>query len=95
MPVRPTHFELYSADPKATVDFLTKAFGWQALEIDGHSFPQLFHALEVARSTRGRPTVLIARTVKGKGVSFMENNPEFHGKAPTPAELEQALKELA
>ena len=72
-----------------------QAFGWQALEIDGHSFPQLLDALEVARSTRGRPTVLIARTVKGKGVSFMENNPEFHGKAPTPAELEQALKELA
>ena len=72
-----------------------QAFGWQALEIDGHSFPQLFHALEAARSTRGRPTVLIARTVKGKGVSFMENNPEFHGKPPTPAELEQALKELA
>ena len=72
-----------------------QAFGWQAVEIDGHSFPQLFQALEVARSTRGRPTVIIARTVKGKGVSFMENNPEFHGKAPTPAELEQALKELA
>lgn len=72
-----------------------QAFGWHAMEIDGHSFLQLFQALEAARSTRGRPTILIARTVKGKGVSFMENNPEFHGKPPTPAEVEQALKELA
>jgi transketolase len=72
-----------------------QAFGWQALEADGHSLVELLHALETARKTPGRPTVVIAKTVKGKGVSFMENNPEFHGKAPTPAELEQALKELA
>ena len=47
------------------------------------------------KAAKGKPTVLIAHTVKGKGVSFMENNPKFHGVAPTPAEVEQALKELA
>ena len=72
-----------------------QAFGWQALEVDGHSLAELLHALETARKTPGRPTVVIAKTVKGKGVSFMENNPDFHGKAPTPAELELAMKELA
>jgi len=63
--------------------------------VDGHSFPELLQALEEARSTSGRPTVIIAHTVKGKGVSFMENSPAFHGKAPTPQQVEQALAELA
>jgi len=72
-----------------------RAFGWQALTVDGHSFPELLQALEEARSTSGRPTVIIAHTVKGKGVSFMENSPAFHGKAPTPQQVAQALAELA
>ena len=72
-----------------------RAFGWHALEVDGHDIPQLLHAVEVASSTAGRPTVVIAHTAKGKGVSFMENNPEFHGRAPNAQEYEQAMKELA
>lgn len=71
-----------------------RAFGWEVMEADGHSFPSLIGALEAARGTRGRPAVVIAHTVKGKGVSFMENNPAFHGKAPTPEQAEQALREL-
>jgi transketolase len=71
-----------------------RAFGWHTLEIDGHDIRALQAALAEAAATRGRPTVLIAHTIKGKGVSFMENNPKFHGVAPTEAEVEQALKEL-
>ncbi len=71
-----------------------RAFGWHVLEIDGHSIGQVLAALDEASQTKGRPTVVIARTVKGKGVSFMENNPDFHGKAPTPAQRDLALKEL-
>ena len=72
-----------------------RAFGWKVLEVDGHDIAQIFDAAGKARRTRGRPTVIIAHTVKGKGVSFMENNPDFHGKAPTKDEYEQALRELA
>jgi transketolase len=72
-----------------------KAFGWYVIDIDGHDFTQLFQAFEQAKKNKGKPTAIIARTVKGKGVSFMENNPDFHGKAPNAAQLEQALKELA
>ena len=71
-----------------------EAFGWRVLEVDGHDLTQLFNAFEQAKLVRGQPTVIIAHTVKGKGVSFMENNPDFHGKAPSTAEVEIALKEL-
>lgn len=70
------------------------SFGWNTLEADGHSIPGLMESLEKAKNEKGRPTVIIARTVKGKGVSFMEGKAEWHGKAPTPDELTQALKEL-
>lgn len=72
-----------------------RSFGWHAIELDGHSVPALQNAFAEAAATKGKPAVLIAHTVKGKGVSFMENNPKFHGQAPTAAELEVALKELA
>ncbi len=72
-----------------------KSFGWNVLNIDGHSIPALQKAFADAEATKGKPTVIIAQTVKGKGVSFMENNPKFHGVAPTAEELEKALKELA
>ena len=72
-----------------------RAFGWDVREIDGHSLEQVLAALEAAQQVRGRPGVIIAHTVKGKGVSFMENNPEFHGKAPTSEQLAIALDELA
>jgi len=70
------------------------AFGWHALEIDGHDFPQILAALDAARNAKGRPTMIIARTVKGKGVSYMEGKPDWHGKAPNDEEFEQALAEL-
>ncbi|MFA5309849.1 MAG: transketolase [Dehalococcoidales bacterium] len=70
-------------------------FGWHVMEIDGHDFNQLLNALDVARNFKGQPTAIIAHTVKGKGVSFMENNVDFHGKAPNAEQLEKALKELA
>ena len=71
-----------------------QAFGWHVIEIDGHDFDQILSAVHQAEKTKGRPTVIAARTIKGKGVSFMENNVAFHGKAPTPEEAERALKEL-
>jgi transketolase len=72
-----------------------RAFGWHVIEIDGHDLEALAGAWNEAKATKGKPSVVIAHTIKGKGVSFMENNPKFHGVAPTAAEREQALKELA
>ena len=72
-----------------------RAFGWATLEIDGHDISQVLDALKEAQNTKGRPTVIIAHTVKGKGVSFMENNPDFHGRAPTQEEYTKAMAELA
>jgi transketolase len=71
-----------------------QAFGWHTIEIDGHDFDQILAAFQKAKKTKGKPPVIIARTVKGKGVSFMENNVKFHGKAPTAEEAEKALREL-
>jgi transketolase len=71
-----------------------RAFGWETIEVDGHDFGDIFRALDHARSHRGRPTHIVARTVKGTGVSFMENNVSFHGKAPTREEEQRALLEL-
>jgi len=70
------------------------SFGWHVIEVDGHSFNELIEAFGQAKLIKGQPTVIIAHTIKGKGVSFMENNPDFHGKAPNAAEMEIALKEL-
>ncbi len=72
-----------------------RAFNWHVIEINGHDMSQILQALKEAREIKQRPTVIIAHTVKGKGVSFMENNVDFHGKAPTTQEAEIALKELA
>jgi transketolase len=72
-----------------------EAFGWRVIEIDGHDIPQVLDALKKAREIKGQPTVIITHTVKGKGVSFMENNVDFHGKAPNAEQMEKALKELA
>jgi transketolase len=71
-----------------------KAFGWHVLDIDGHSIPALQAAFDEAAGTKGRPTCIVANTIKGKGVSFMENNPKYHGVAPSQAELETALQEI-
>ncbi|WP_162490111.1 transketolase [Neomoorella thermoacetica] len=72
-----------------------RAFGWEVMTIDGHDFGQILDALERAREVKGKPTVIIAETIKGKGVSFMENQAGWHGKAPKPEEVEKALAELA
>jgi transketolase len=71
-----------------------QAFGWPVLEIDGHSVEQIGKALDEAEGRRGGPTFIVAHTVKGKGVSFMEDNPEWHGKAPRPAEAIRAIREV-
>lgn len=69
-------------------------FNWQVLEIDGHDMNQILDALQKAHDIKGFPTVIIAHTIKGKGVSFMENNVAYHGKVPSPQDTEIALKEL-
>jgi transketolase len=71
-----------------------RAFGWHVIELDGNDPAAVRAAFEEAAATKGKPTCLVAHTIKGKGVSFMENNPKFHGTAPTPAEVKLALQEL-
>lgn len=71
-----------------------KAFGWHVLEVDGHNFKEIVAAIEAARKVTGRPTMIIAHTVKGKGVSFMENQVDWHGSAPKRDQVAQALAEL-
>jgi len=71
-----------------------KSFGWPVVDIDGHDIAQIDKALDQAEAIKGKPTVVVAHTVKGKGVSFMENNPAFHGKAPTKEQLDKALVEI-
>jgi len=70
------------------------AFGWHVIEIDGHNMREIIDALNKAENTKGKPTVIIAHTIKGKGVSFFEGKVKYHGIAPTPEELEKALREL-
>lgn len=70
------------------------SFGWEVIEIDGHNFDEIKGALAKAREVKGKPTAIIAKTIKGKGVSFMENNAGWHGKAPSKEEFELAMKEL-
>ncbi len=77
------------------IDKKFEAFGWNVLTVDGHDFNELLAAFEKAKSFKGKPTVIVASTVKGKGVSFMENVCDFHGKAPTKEETEKAVKELS
>lgn len=71
-----------------------RAFGWHVIRVDGHSIPALQKAFAEAEATKDKPSILIAHTIKGKGVSFMENNPKFHGTAPTREEAVLALQEL-
>lgn len=71
-----------------------KAFGWHTIEIDGHNLGQILQAYDKAETVKDKPTIIIAKTVKGKGVSFMENTSAWHGKAPNAEQGEQALKEI-
>jgi transketolase len=70
------------------------AFGWSSAEIDGHDFRQILEAVERARRERGRPSVIVAKTVKGKGIPFMEGDNRWHKRTPTAAELQESLKAL-
>jgi len=72
-----------------------EAFGWHVIEINGHDMQQILAAYEQAKTIKNKPTIIIARTIKGKGVSFMEKVVGFHGRAPTQEEAQKALKELA
>ncbi len=72
-----------------------EAFGWHVIQCDGHNVEELLAAFEQAKTVKLKPTVIIAHTVKGKGVSFMEHVVDFHGRAPTEKEKEIALKELS
>jgi len=71
-----------------------RAFGWNVNDIDGHDYDEIESALSNAKECKGKPTVIIAKTIKGKGVSFMENEASWHGSAPNKEQLEQALTEL-
>ncbi|MBE6802171.1 MAG: transketolase [Ruminococcaceae bacterium] len=70
------------------------AFGWNVIEIDGHSFDEIENALNAARECKGKPTAIVAKTIKGKGVSFMENQVNWHGAAPNAEQYEIAMNEL-
>ncbi|MBI3996772.1 MAG: transketolase [Candidatus Omnitrophica bacterium] len=72
-----------------------RAFGWHTIEINGHDIAQVVKAYDEAATIKGKPQAIVARTIKGKGVSFMELNPAWHGVAPKPDELEKALRELS
>ncbi|GAB4526590.1 MAG: transketolase [Anaerolineae bacterium] len=72
-----------------------RAFNWNVIEIDGHHMGEIVSALEEARTIKGKPTIIIAHTVKGKGVSFMENVAAWHGKAPSDEQMQQALQEIS
>ena len=76
------------------LDEKLRAFGWHVIACDGHDTGQLIDAFDKAKRTSGKPSAIIAKTVKGKGVSFMENNPDWHGKGPSKEQLAQALAEI-
>lgn len=78
----------------APVDEKFAAFGWNVIKIDGHNFEEILDAFDQARACKGKPTMIIANTVKGKGVSFMENQAGWHGKAPDAEQVKQAVEEL-
>ncbi|MBK5261686.1 MAG: transketolase [Peptostreptococcaceae bacterium] len=76
------------------IDKKFESFGWNVISIDGHNIGQIIEALAQAREFKGKPTAIIAKTIKGKGVSFMENVAGWHGKAPNDEEAKMAVKEL-
>lgn len=76
------------------IDKKFEAFGWKTILIDGHNYEEIIAAIEEAKATKDRPTAIIAKTIKGKGVSFMENEAAWHGTAPNKEQCEQALKEI-
>jgi len=81
-------------NPISQVPEKWRAFGWNVLECDGHDFDQLIPAMEQAKATKGKPTCIVAHTIKGKGISFMENDFNWHAKVPNKEELEKSMSEL-
>lgn len=77
------------------IDEKFRAFGWNAMRIDGHDLDAIDAAIIAAKATEGKPTVIVCETVKGKGVSFMENVVDWHGVAPNAEQAKRALAELA
>ena len=76
------------------IDKKFAAFGWHVIVTDAHDFEALLAAIEEAKETKGKPTMIIMKSIKGKGVSFMENNPAWHGSAPNDEQYAQAIEEL-
>ena len=76
------------------IDAKFAAFGWHVLVIDGHDFKQIADAVAAAKAEKGRPTMIVSKTVKGKGVSYMENQAGWHGSAPNEGQVAQAMAEL-
>ena len=76
------------------VDKKFESFGWQVFRIDGHDIGKIIDTLAAAKNVKGKPVVIVADTIKGKGVSFMENKPEWHGKAPSEELYKKAIEEL-
>ncbi len=76
------------------IDKKFESFGFKTLVIDGHNFDEIINAFEIAKQTKGMPTAIIAKTVKGKGISYMENKAGWHGKAPNEEEYKLAIEEL-
>jgi transketolase len=86
-----TNEEIMNIEP---IDQKFEAFGWNVIKIDGHSIDEIIESIEKARSLKDKPTVIIAKTTKGKGVSFMENMCDWHGSAPSEEQKDQAVDEL-
>ena len=80
--------------PSEPLDKKWEAFGWHVIKIDGHNLEEISNAIDEAAGVKGKPTMILAKTVKGKGVSFMENQVGWHGKAPDEEKYQQAKAEL-
>ena len=80
--------------PTEPLDKKLEAFGWHVIKVDGHDLAALEDAFKLAQDFKGAPTMILAKTVKGKGVSFMENQAGWHGKAPNEEQYQQARQEL-
>lgn len=76
------------------IDKKFESFGFNVIKIDGHNFEEILNAFKTAKETKGKPTCIIAKTIKGKGISFMENKSEWHGKAPNEEQYNEAISEL-
>ena len=76
------------------IDDKFRAFGWNVIVIDAHNYDAILDAIDEAKATKGKPTMILAKSVKGKGVSFMEGSAAWHGAAPNQEQFDQAIAEL-